>query len=200
MLLKNEVRSIDHPVIAETRGEGDSKTLVLRGHAAVFNRLSHNLGGFREKIAPGAFDKVMDNDVRAVFNHDINMVLGRSSAGTLRLSTDDEGLVYEIDLPNTSYARDLHESVKRGDIKENSFKFSVMRDSWAYDDETGGEIRTIEEVARLMDVGPVAFPAYPDATIAQRSLDDWKKAHRATVEGSEKLRKMKFDLLRKQLD
>ena len=200
MPLKNEIRSIDHVVIAETRGEGDSKTLVLRGHAAVFNRLSHNLGGFREKIAPGAFDKVMDNDVRAVFNHDINMVLGRSSAGTLRLSTDDEGLAYEIDLPNTSYARDLHESVKRGDIKENSFKFSVMRDSWAYDDETGGEIRTIEEVARLMDVGPVAFPAYPDATIAQRSLEDWKQANRATVEGSEKLRKMKFDLLRKQLD
>ena len=200
MPLKNEIRSIDHVVIAETRGEGDNKTLVLRGHAAVFNRLSHNLGGFREKIAPGAFDKVMDNDVRAVFNHDINMVLGRSSAGTLRLSTDDEGLAYEIDLPNTSYARDLHESVKRGDIKENSFKFSVMRDSWAYDDETGGEIRTIEEVSRLMDVGPVAFPAYPDATIAQRSLEDWKQAHRATVEGSEKLRKMKFDLLRKQLD
>ena len=197
MPLKNEVRHVDYEVIAETRADGAETKLILRGYAAVFDRLSLNLGGFREKIAVGAFDKVMDNDVRAVFNHDINMILGRSSAGTLRLTTDDEGLAYEIDLPNTSYARDLHESVTRGDIKENSFKFAVMRDSWSYDEETGGEIRTIEEVARLMDVGPVSFPAYPDATIAIRSMADWKDNE--TVWEADITRR-KLQLLLKQLN
>ena len=197
MPLKNEVRHVDYEVIAETRADGAGTKLILRGYAAVFDRLSLNLGGFREKIAVGAFDKVMDNDVRAVFNHDINMILGRSSAGTLRLTTDDEGLAYEIDLPNTSYARDLHESVTRGDIKENSFKFAVMRDSWSYDEETGGEIRTIEEVARLMDVGPVSFPAYPDATIAIRSMADWKDNE--TVWEADITRR-KLQLLLKQLN
>ena len=196
MSLKNETRAINSLIEAEIRAEGDKTTLVLRGHAAVFNSLSANLGGFKEEIAPGAFDKVLDNDVRAVFNHDINMVLGRSSAGTLRLSVDNTGLAYEIDLPDTSYARDLHESVKRGDIKENSFKFTVMKDDWRFDNELGMEVRTIKEVGRLIDVGPVSFPAYPDATIAQRSMDDWKNEGT----GIEKVRQKKHDLLRKQLE
>ena len=198
MSLKNEIRAFSGEIVAETRADGDKSVKKLRGHAAVFGPLSSNLGGFREKIAPGAFDKVLDNDVRAVFNHDINMILGRSSAGTLRVSVDDVGLAYEIDLPDTSYARDLHESVKRGDIKENSFKFTVMEDEWEENEE--GTVRTITQVGRLLDVGPVAFPAYPDATIAQRSMDAWKEKSKQTEEGKAKRRQMRHDCLRKALD
>jgi uncharacterized protein len=151
---------------------------VLVGYAAVFNKLSNQLGGqygFREMIEPGAFDDVLDNDVRAVINHDANFVLGRSVAGTLRLSVDDTGLRYEVDLPNTQYAKDLLESVRRGDIGESSFKFTVLKDDWSESDE--GTVRSIKKFGRLLDVSPVTYPAYPDATVAERSLQEWKETN-----------------------
>jgi len=154
----------------ETRVKSKGKKNVVEGHAAVFNELSEDLGGFREMIKPGAFDEVLENDVRAFFNHDPNFLLARSSAGTLKLSTDKKGLKYSFDVPDTTAGRDLLVSMKRGDITQSSFAFQVEKDSWK--DTNKGEVRTIEKVSRLFDVSPVSIPAYPtanDLSIAKRS-------------------------------
>jgi len=173
MTVKNEEqRFATAPIDVVERAEGDNDKMTIRGYAAVFDSLSLDLGGFRERIEPTAFDKVLDNDVRAAFNHNADKILGRTSAGTLRIGTDTTGLWYEVDLPDTTHGRDLFQSVKRGDIKESSFKFTVLRDEWSENDE--GVIRSISEVGRLVDVAPVSFPAYPDATVAVRNLDQWK--------------------------
>ena len=170
----NELRFFNSSVKIEKRAEGNEpETLVLRGHAAVFNSLSENLGGFREEIDAAAFDEVLDNDVRAVFNHDPNFILGRTKSGTLKLSVDGEGLRYEVTLPDTQTARDVAASVSRGDIDGSSFKFTVVEDDWREDDD-GRVIRTVKKVGRLLDVGPVTFPAYPDASVAKRSLESFK--------------------------
>jgi len=151
----------------EVRNEGDKTTIV--GYAAVFNSLSQNLGGFVEQVQPGAFKKTLQEaDVRALFNHDPNIVLGRNKAGTLRLSEDAHGLHYEVDLPSTSQARDLGISMDRGDISQSSFGFRVIRDAWGTTDENF-PLRTLEEVA-LYDVSPVTYPAYTAASSALRSL------------------------------
>lgn len=155
----------------EKRNSDENENTVVVGHAAVFNRLSENLGGFQERILPGAFDDVLENDVRAFFNHDPNHLLARSSSGTLRLSVDDKGLKYEFDVPNTTSGRDLLVSLERGDITQSSFAFTVQGDSWAK--ENGVDVRSITKVKRLYDVSPVSIPAYPDANdlaVAQRSL------------------------------
>ena len=135
---------------------------VIRGYAAVYNSDSEWMGGFYEQIENGAFDDVLENDVRAYFNHDENLLLGRVSSGTLRIGTDKRGLFYEVDLPNTSYANDLVELMKRGDVNQGSFAFLIGQDRWEQRD--GKTYRIIEKVSRLLDVSPVAQPAYPDAT------------------------------------
>ena len=135
---------------------------VIRGYAAVYNSDSEWMGGFYEQIETGAFDDVMNDDVRAYFNHDENLLLGRVSSGTLRIGTDKRGLFYEVDLPNTSYANDLVELMKRGDVNQSSFAFLIGADRWEQRD--GKTYRIIEKVSRLLDVSPVAQPAYPDAT------------------------------------
>lgn len=135
---------------------------TVRGYAAVYNSDSEWMGGFYEQIAVGAFDEVLDNDVRAYFNHDENLLLGRVSSGTLRIGVDARGLWYEVDMPNTSYANDLVELMKRGDVNQSSFAFLIGQDRW--EERNGKTYRIIEKVSRLLDVSPVAQPAYPDAT------------------------------------
>jgi uncharacterized protein len=151
----------------EVRAEGEQSVAV--GYAARFDALSQNLGGFVERIDPKAFNQtVTQADVRALFNHDANYVLGRSSSGTLRMDVDDEGLRYEIDLPPTAAGRDLAVLLKRGDISGSSFGFRVLDDEWG-ETEDGYPLRTLKAVA-LRDVGPVTFPAYTAAESALRSL------------------------------
>ncbi len=162
-------------VTLETRDNTDDKKVVV-GHAAFYNNLSEDLGGFREMIKPGAFDSVLDNDVRAFFNHDPNHLLARTSSGTLRLGVDEKGLRYEFDVPDTTSGRDLLVSMERGDITQSSFAFTVEDDSWDTTSK-GGEIRTINKVKRLFDVSPVSIPAYPDSNdlnVAQRSHVTYK--------------------------
>ena len=142
---------------------------TIRGYAAVYNSDSEWMGGFYEQIEAGAFDSVLDNDVRAYFNHDENLLLGRVSSGTLRISTDKRGLFYEVDLPNTTYANDLVELMKRGDVNQSSFAFLIEQDRWEQRD--GITYRIIEKVSRLLDVSPVAQPAYPDATSELKTRD-----------------------------
>lgn len=142
---------------------------TIRGYAAVYNSDSEWMGGFYEQIEAGAFDSVLDNDVRAYFNHDENLLLGRVSSGTLRISTDKRGLFYEVDLPNTTYANDLVELMKRGDVNQSSFAFLIEKDRW--EQRNGFTYRIIEKVSRLLDVSPVAQPAYPDATSELKTRD-----------------------------
>ncbi len=146
------------------------------GHGAVFNTRSVNLGGFREIIMPGAFNDAINDDVRAVFNHDQNFILGRSSSKTLRLSLDDIGLAYEIDAPDTQMIRDLVLTpMARGDLRESSFMFTVAYDGdeWTQDDE-GIIVRKVHRVSRLYDVGPVTFPAYEAADSAKRCIEQMR--------------------------
>ena len=159
---------------------------TIRGYAAVYNSDSEWMGGFYEQIETGAFDDVLENDVRAYFNHDENLLLGRVSSGTLRISTDKRGLFYEVDLPNTTYANDLVELMKRGDVNQSSFAFLIEKDRW--EQRGGTTYRIIEKVSRLLDVSPVSQPAYPDATSElKRDLETEAKeeAKAASVENTE---------------
>lgn len=158
----------------ELRKAGE-KAPCVRGYGAVFNSLSEPMFGFREQIAPGAFDGCLGDDVRALFNHDPNHILGRSIAGTLRLSIDERGLAYECDLPDTQAARDLAISIDRGDVSQSSFAFRVAPNGDTWDEnEDGIIIRTITKMARLYDVSPVTYPAYPDTVTALRSQEAWR--------------------------
>ncbi len=177
-----EVRS--HKAIIEKREfrmeSAEYEGQTIRGYAAVYNSDSEWMGGFYEQIAKGAFDDVMDNDTRAYFNHDENLLLGRVSSGTLRLSSDERGLYYEVDLPNTSYAKDLVELMKRGDVNQSSFAFLIESDRW--EERDGKTYRIIEKVSRLLDVSPVAQPAYPDATSELMMRKDTPESEGAEVE------------------
>jgi HK97 family phage prohead protease len=154
---------------------------TIRGYAAVYNSDSEWMGGFYEQIERGAFDDVMNDDVRAYFNHDENLLLGRVSSGTLRIGTDARGLFYEVDLPNTTYANDLAELMKRGDVNQSSFAFLIDADRWEQRD--GKTYRIIEKVSRLLDVSPVAQPAYPDSTseLKKRDLETETKEETETA-------------------
>lgn len=163
-----EYRYLTTPV--ELRADGDGPRRLI-GHAAVFNEDSA-IGplddwGWMERIAPGAFrTAIADDDVRALFNHDPNIVLGRNRAGTLRLSEDATGLAVEITMPDTQAARDVRTLIERGDVSQMSFGFSVKRQMWE-ELEDGKVRRTIQEV-KLYDVSPVTFPAFPSTDVAVR--------------------------------
>jgi uncharacterized protein len=134
----------------------------IAGHAALFDSVSEDLGGFRERIRPGAFAaSLVADDVRALFNHDPNVILGRNRAGTLRLTEDERGLGIEIDPPDTQAARDLMVSIARGDVSQMSFGFSVGPGGQTWEKNDQGVLRTLTAV-RLFDVSPVVFPAYPE--------------------------------------
>ena len=157
----------------------DGQAPLIHGHAAVFNQLSEDLGGFREQIAPGAFASAIDgsDDVRALFNHDPNFILGRNRSKTLRLKEDSRGLAIEIDAPETDMIRDLVLApIERGDVSGMSFGFNVRPNGqdWAKDDE-GRVVRTLKAL-RTLDVSPVVFPAYPQTDVALRELRDWTSA------------------------
>jgi HK97 family phage prohead protease len=162
----------------ELRISDDGPT-KMSGYAARFNKWSNDLGGFTEKIAPGAFDEALvDCDVRGLKNHDPNLLLGRTTSGTLRLDANARGLKFDLDIPETSTGRDTAEEIRRGDISGCSFGFTTSEDDWKYL-EDGRIQRTIIKVAKLFDVGPVTFPAYPDTTVAARSLDAFKDSQEA---------------------
>jgi uncharacterized protein len=150
-------------------GAGDAAEVVtLAGYAAKYNVLSEMMWDFQETIAPGAFDAVMGDDVRCLFNHDANLILGRTASGTLRLNLDDTGLRYEVDLPDTVSASDVAVAVERGDVTQSSFAFIVNEATWT-EREDGTWLRTITKLSRLYDVSPVTYPGYPDATVGMRS-------------------------------
>ena len=166
--------TIERRFVPFTEFRADQEKATIRGHASTFDDV-YNLGPFDERIAAGAFDDVLGDDVRALWNHDQNHVLGRTKSGTLRISVDERGLYSEIDLPDSAMA--LREAIARGDVDQMSFGFTVEADEWV--EVEGRDLRTITKVGRLFDVSPVTFPANPNTDVAIRSLEEWRKVTKA---------------------
>jgi len=168
-----KVRRFYTPDVEMRVRDNDDGSVTLIGHAAVFNKWSKDMMGFREKVAPGAFTRTLKEGgaVRSYWNHNRDFVLGNSANGTLRLWEDEIGLACEIDAPNTPTIRDLViEPIRRGDVDEMSFAFSAPKggDKW----EHGAEMdeRTLIDL-NLFDASPVAEGAYADTDISARSAD-----------------------------
>lgn len=193
-MINREVRTI-----SELRAEGSDNELTLTGYAATYNNWSHNLGGFVERVAPGAFSRsIKENaDVVATFNHDPNKVLGRTKSGTLALAQDERGLKWtaQLDPANTEH-RNLHSSVKRGDIDQCSFAFYVDKDGQSWEDADGSDDiylkRTLTAVS-LVDVAAVTYPAYPGTTVDARSGAAFGTDIKALVEARSALLKRAAD-------
>lgn len=153
----------------ELRAQVDGNRLA--GHAAVFD-VHAQLPGHWETLARTAFDEALKGtpDVKALFNHNPSMVLGTTRAGTLQLEVDDVGLAFEVDLPDTSYARDLKELVARDDIRGCSFGFLPGADTWSRAKD-GSQLRTHTSVKALMDVSLVSYPAYEGTEVHLRHVD-----------------------------
>lgn len=157
--------------------ESDDGAKGIEGSAAVFGAVA-DLGFFTEEIARGAFDDVLESDVRGLFNHDPNMILGRTKSRTMRLASNEEGLEYGIPQLPKSRA-DVLEAVERRDVDGNSFSFIVLEGDERWETREGRPHRIIERVDQLFDVGPVTFPAYQDTRVTARSLDRAGQLERA---------------------
>lgn len=165
--MTKEIRAASLPL---TRADDGQK---VAGYAAVFDSLSQDLGGFKEKISRGAFQSSIGGDIRALWNHDSAAPLGRVSAGTLRLTEDERGLAFELDMPDTTLGRDLSALIARGDVNQMSFGFRVPKGGDTWEENGGALVRTLTNVD-LLEVSLVTFPAYPATEAALRSLDVWK--------------------------
>ena len=167
----------------EVRGDESPK---IRGLAAAYQKWSLDLGGFREIIEPGAFDRVLSRkrlDVVALFDHE-GQPLGRTLSGTLKLAADERGLNYEIDPPDTQLGRDVQTLIRRRDLFGSSFAFTVDPKGEAWNqDEKGNTTRTIREFSGLFDVSVVTHAAYGPATsVAVRSLERWRAENLTAAE------------------
>ena len=162
--MKREIRSVSLRELRATKTD-DGKQ-YLEGRAASYNVLSSDMGGWKERIMPGAFTRALKQDVRHLINHDANLVLGRTAAGTLALSEDDRGLMFRTELPDTSYARDLAVSVERGDVNESSFSFMAVNTAWVEEPDSEDPKRSmiVRELRDLdlWDISTVTYPAYPE--------------------------------------
>lgn len=164
---ETELRTLEMEAL-EVRAEGDLRT--IRGYAAVFDKNSVDMGGFVERIRPGAFAKsIRTGDIRALWNHDPKYVLGRSTRGTLRLDEDEQGLHVEIDPPNTQWARDVLVSIERGDVSQMSIGFTVAKNGETWDQSTPGKLVRVLEQVNLLEVSPVTFAAYPQTSVSTRA-------------------------------
>lgn len=137
-----------------------------------YGTLSHDLGGLKERIMPTAFCTSLSNgaDIRALADHDSTKLLGRTSNGTLRVVHTDKGLGVEIDMPDTSWARDVRELVRRKDVRGLSFGFVVRKNGHKFTKEGGMTVRELHDVD-LREVSIVSQPAYPDTSVALRSAE-----------------------------
>ena len=164
-----ELRAIEGEIRATADG--------IRGYAAVFDQVAEILPGFREVIRAGAFGRSIEEgaDVRALWNHDANYVLGRRASGTLAIQEDEHGLRYVIRPPEAQWARDLQESIGRGDITQSSFAFIVRQERWTQDAVAGTVLRELLDVD-LIDVSPVTYPAYEGTSVGLRAGGDVREA------------------------
>jgi HK97 family phage prohead protease len=167
----------------ELRIEGDTDVPRITGYAAMFDKWSPDYGGFREIIRPGAFKDTLassKSDVRGLFNHDPNNVLGRQKSETMTLEEDAKGLRFDIPaVGDTQVARDVVTMIRRGDVTGASFSFTVRKngDTWEYDDSGTGTVKRELLSVDLFDVGPVTFPFYPQTKTAIRCMELFRRAH-----------------------
>lgn len=155
---------------AELRvADNDKGQPVIQGYAVVYNQRSVDLGGFVEEIAPAAFGDLEAADVRALWQHNTDQPLGRTRAGTLRLWDTETGLAFELELPDTQVGRDAATSIKRGDVDQMSFGFSVAKegDTWGRL-EDGLALRRVH-AAELHEISPVTWAAYPQTAVGLRN-------------------------------
>lgn len=186
MSIQREIRYIEATEVRAMGGSGDADPLRIEGYASVFNR-SAKLPGFRERILPGAFTRAIDEkqDVVCLFNHNADHVLGRTTSGTLRLKQDARGLAYTCDLPNTSMARDLHESIRRGDINGCSFAFNIPDggQEWSEQkDDEGYYVQRDISDTNLLDVSPVTYPCYSGTDVYARAAAEVPAELRSAVD------------------
>jgi HK97 family phage prohead protease len=198
------------------RAAGDGKRPMIEGEAAVFDTETTIGNWFRERIRPGAFTRALNEqpDVIGAFNHDWNFVLGRTTAGTLKLEETATGLRYAIDInPNDSQAMSVYEKVRRGDVSQSSFAFTVRKEEWTEPEDDGDDLalREIVEVGKLFDVGPVPFAAYPEASAQARSKSEMfleQRSQRSTqaasggaegLEARQKARRRQIELIEKSI-
>ncbi|MEK3855944.1 HK97 family phage prohead protease [Cytobacillus sp. FSL H8-0458] len=160
----------------EVREAEDGKR-TISGYAVKWEMKSHAMGYFRrfkEQFKKGSFTETLtQDDQRALWSHDTSKVLGRTKNGSLRLFEDEVGLRFELDLPNTSLGNDTFESIKRGDVDGVSFGFNMQKEEWDESDPDN-VIRSVTK-AKLLEISPVAFPAYPDSQVSARSHDPYKE-------------------------
>jgi hypothetical protein len=218
---EREIRSFELDAIQIRSGEGEGGN-TLEGHAAVFGKKSEDMGGFREIIDEGFFSDVLNDDVRALINHDAHYILARTKNKTLELKEDKVGLLSIIKLSDTSYERDLKIKVDRGDINQMSFAFRIdykKGERWEVDgkDVTVDEafsaildskkkhdiVRHLVKAKRLYDVSPVTYPAYPQTDVSSRALEFKNRQNipgnqgrppEASADGSLELYKRKIEL------
>lgn len=171
--MNKEVRKLTNTI--EVRSEQDSSENIIVGYALKFNSWSENLGGFRERISPDSLDGTDMSDVRALIDHNSSQIIGRSKVGTLKLEVDDIGLKFRCQLPNTTYANDLMENLRNGNINQCSFAFQIDEDGEdiEYNDTLNIYDRTIKRIKSLFDVSVVTYPAYSNTDVqpALRSIE-----------------------------
>lgn len=164
----------------------DGKKPKLRGYALLYNSV-YDMGWFTEEVERGALDKADMSDVRILFNHDQNQILGRTKSGTATVGLDERGMWYEVDLPDTEIGRHVLSAIERGDVDQSSWGFMLR-----YDDSTNGdrwekrngkEHRVLTDVKMVFDASPVTFPANPETSVAKRSFEMFK-----TPEEGEKIK------------
>jgi len=173
MQMEREIRYFA-PEKIETRAD-ESGGKSLAGYAAVYERDSELIWGeFIERIDPGAFKRTLEagRDIKAFWNHNSDLVLGSTRAGTLKLECRQDGLWFDLNLPRTTYGADAFESVRRGDVAGVSFGFECRAHKW--EKRQGVDVRTLLDV-ELYEVSPCAMPAYPDTSVAVRSLEQTRK-------------------------
>ncbi|MCG2355693.1 HK97 family phage prohead protease [Staphylococcus epidermidis] len=192
----------------ETINAVDDDKMIVEGYALRFNTLSNDLGGFVETISPEALKEADLSDVRCYFDHDTSKVLGRTTSETLELNVDDEGLYFRCQLPNTTYAKDVYESIRRGDINQCSFGFVLDENGDSFEKREDGLFkRTLNKIKSLWDVSIVSVPAYNDTDVAPalRSIENIKEKEKQDIEqraeeNDNKEQRNKIELLRTELD
>lgn len=198
-MLEKETRSaLD---VLEVRKQEEGSSVVVEGYSLLFDSWSEDLGGFKEVVNRNALKNTNMSDVRALFNHNADHVLARTSAETLKLDIDDKGLKFRFKTPDTSYGRDLAENLRNGNVNQCSFGFRIADegDSFEYDSKEGIYKRSLNNIAEIADVSIVTYPAYSETSVAPalRSIENIKKEEvdaQKQKELEQRKRKLKLEL------
>lgn len=160
-----ELRTLNISDLEVRDTKNDNFIGMIGGYAVIFGQPSEDLGGFIEYIKPNAFDGVDLSDVLALYNHDFANLLGRSSAGTLKLNIDKKGLYFSLAIPDTTLGHDVYTQIKAGNLCGMSFGFTVGDDEWQQSDD-GVPLRFISQFDKLYEVSVVGMPAYQETTVS----------------------------------